>query len=91
MQNLASGESSPNAIYFVNVYTNMALVYEKKLMFSSALRCLNEACAHSSNADQKALAMRNRMEKIVQALKHKVITLDQFDKTYYREGEEANE
>ena len=88
---MASGESSPNAIYFVNVYTNMALVYEKKLMFSSALRCLNEACVHSSNADQKVIGMRNRMQKIDLALKHKVITLDQFDKTYYREGDETNE
>ena len=47
IQNMQSIETGPNTIYFVNVYQNMALVYEKKLMFQNALRCLNEACAHS--------------------------------------------
>lgn len=30
---MQSIETGPNTIYFVNVYKNMALVYEKKLMF----------------------------------------------------------
>lgn len=65
----------------------MALVYEKKLMFQNALRCLNEACLHSQQQNPKLLAMRDRMQKIVLALQHKVITFDHFDKTFYREGE----
>ena len=88
---MTSVETGPNTIYFVNVYTNMSLVYEKKLMFPSALRCLNEACIHSSNSNAKVLAMRDRMQKIVLALQNKVITLDHFDKTHYKEGDVANE
>lgn len=31
--------------------------------------------------------MRNRMQKIVVALQNKIITLDHFDKSFYKEGE----
>lgn len=47
IQNMQASQMGPNTIYFVNVYTNMSLIYEKKLMFTSALRCLKEACVHS--------------------------------------------
>ena len=45
---VASEDQTPqNNIYFINVLTNMALIYEKKLQFQNALFCLNKAYQRS--------------------------------------------
>lgn len=62
MQNLSTSiDSSPNIIYFVNVYTNMALIYEKKLQFQNALFCLTQACNQSQNKNIRLLTLHDRM------------------------------
>lgn len=69
-------------IYLVSIFTNLAMCYEKLLMFRSARGCIARAVMLSPDS-VKLMRMRDRLEVIVDAFDSGQLTLNDFDKKHF--------